>query len=191
MKTNTVAQWVAGLEDRDSQAIQELWNAYFSRLVRLAHVKLAGTPQQAFSDEDIALSAFKSFCFSAEQGRFPRVDDESDLWRILVHITAQKVIDRQRHESRQKRGGTRSRSAVELETIVGREPSPEFAALLADELQSRLHQLPEDLRKIAVAKSEGYTNDEIAAQLSCAPRTVERRLCLIRRMWTEPEAGES
>jgi DNA-binding CsgD family transcriptional regulator len=30
---------------------------------------------------------------------------------------------------------------------------------------------------------EGYTNDEIAAQLGCARRTVARRLELIRKTW--------
>jgi hypothetical protein len=30
---------------------------------------------------------------------------------------------------------------------------------------------------------EGYTNDEIAAQLGCARRTIARRLDLIRKTW--------
>jgi len=37
-------------------------------------------------------------------------------------------------------------------------------------------------RRVALAKMEGYTNDEIAAQLECAPRTVERKLRLIRSL---------
>ena len=39
------------------------------------------------------------------------------------------------------------------------------------------------LRKIAVAKMEGYSNQEIAKRLDCALRTVERRLKLIREEW--------
>jgi DNA-binding CsgD family transcriptional regulator len=30
---------------------------------------------------------------------------------------------------------------------------------------------------------EGYTTEEIAAKLDCAPRTVERKLRLIRGVW--------
>jgi len=41
----------------------------------------------------------------------------------------------------------------------------------------------EDVRRIAVLKLEGYTVDEIAAQLGCARRTVARRLELIRSLW--------
>jgi DNA-directed RNA polymerase specialized sigma24 family protein len=36
---------------------------------------------------------------------------------------------------------------------------------------------------------EGYTNAEIAPRLGCCLSTVERRLQLIRRLWTE-EGGE-
>jgi DNA-directed RNA polymerase specialized sigma24 family protein len=32
---------------------------------------------------------------------------------------------------------------------------------------------------------EGYTNDEIAAKLDCAPSTVERKLQRIRAQWQQ------
>ena len=52
------------------------------------------------------------------------------------------------------------------------------------ELQSRLARLKkEDLVAVALRKLDGYTNDEIAAQLGCARSTVERRLRLIRLQW--------
>jgi ECF sigma factor len=40
------------------------------------------------------------------------------------------------------------------------------------------------LRTIAVSKMEGYTTEEIAANLRGAPRTIESKLDLIRRGWT-------
>jgi DNA-directed RNA polymerase specialized sigma24 family protein len=43
--------------------------------------------------------------------------------------------------------------------------------------------LDEDLIRYAVAKLEGYTNQEIADHFGVALRTVERELHLIRRMW--------
>jgi len=36
-------------------------------------------------------------------------------------------------------------------------------------------------------KMEGYSIDEIAAKLGCAPRTVDRKLWVIRTLW-EAEA---
>src|SRR5262245_6241781 len=63
-------------------------------------------------------------------------------------------------------------------------PIPEFAAMMAEECQRLLDALDDDaLRQVALSRMEGYTNDEIAAQLGCARRTIARRLELIRKTW--------
>jgi hypothetical protein len=56
-------------------------------------------------EEDVALSAFDSFCRGAEKGRFPRLQDCDDLWQLLFMITTRKAADLVEHERRQKRGG--------------------------------------------------------------------------------------
>ena len=38
--------------------------------------------------EDVALSAFNSLCRGLENGRFPKLQDRDDLWRLLVVIAA-------------------------------------------------------------------------------------------------------
>ena len=74
-----------------------------------------------------------------------------------------------------------------MEGVIGREPSPEFAAQVTEECERLLSLLPA-YRQIALWKMEGYTNDEIAGKLDCAVPTVERRLRLIRKTW-EKELG--
>ena len=39
------------------------------------------------------------------------------------------------------------------------------------------------LRRIALLKMEGFSNDEIAAQLDCGLRSVVRKLDVIRKRW--------
>ena len=71
-------------------------------------------------------------------------------------------------------------------TAVAVDPNatPDLAAMLADEVRRLLEMLPDqELRKIAVARMEGYTNREIASRLGCTERTVERRLRYIRVIW--------
>jgi hypothetical protein len=85
---SSVTQWVNRLQAGDRAAAQKLWEGYFQRLVRLARQKLRGTPRRARDEEDVALSAFDSFCRGAEAGRFPRLGDRADLWQLLVVITA-------------------------------------------------------------------------------------------------------
>src|SRR5262245_33099071 len=91
-----VTLWIAQLKDGEHVAVQRLLEVYFRRLVGLARARLQGVPALAGYDEDVALSAFKSLCLGAEQGRFVQLDDRTDLWRLLAVITVRKAIDLQR-----------------------------------------------------------------------------------------------
>ncbi len=183
----SVSHWIVQLKAGDRDVAQQLWEHYFRRLVGLARSKLVGQPR-ASDEEDVALSAFASFCQGVEAGRFPKLDDRDDLWRLLMVITARKALRTLRDEGRLKRGGgvvvLRDIEDGVLEQVIGQEPSPEFAAQAAEEFRRLLAALPDEpLRIIAVWRMEGHTNEEIAGKLACAPRTVERKLQVIRDLW--------
>jgi DNA-directed RNA polymerase specialized sigma24 family protein len=73
-----------------------------------------------------------------------------------------------------------------LAQIEGPEPTPAFAAQVAEECRRLLERLDSpELRSVALRKVEGYGNEEIAAELGCGLRTVERRLRLIRSIWEQ------
>jgi DNA-directed RNA polymerase specialized sigma24 family protein len=197
----SVTVWLNQLKGGDAEAAQRLWASYFPRLVRLARKKLRALPRRAADEEDVALSAFDSFCRGAEQGRFPRLADRNNLWHLLMVVTARKAHKLIRREGRQKRGGgaVRGDSAFRgaagesddagLDGLIGPEPTPEFAARVAEEYQQLLRRLgDDDLRRVAVWKMEGYSNEDIAARLGCVPRTVERKLALIRSLWGQAPA---
>ena len=67
----SVTGWLGRLRAGDPSAAQQLWQRYFQRLVGLARQKLRDVPRRVADEEDVALSAFDSFCRNAEQGRFP------------------------------------------------------------------------------------------------------------------------
>jgi DNA-directed RNA polymerase specialized sigma24 family protein len=177
----------------EAEAAEGLWAAYFRKLVALARRKLDAAPRRAADEEDVALSAFKSFWDAARQDRFPRLTDRASLWPLLVAITANKCAEQHRRETRRKRGGGVAPAAVGLEQVVGREPTPEFACQVADELDHLLGRLDATgdplLRRVAVLRMGGHNPGEIAAALGCARRTVERKLALIERCWAA-EVGD-
>jgi DNA-directed RNA polymerase specialized sigma24 family protein len=187
----SVTRWLDQLRAGNPEAAGPLWERYFRRLVALARARLHSAPRRSADEEDVALSAFDSFCRGAGQGRFPHLDDRDDLWRLLVTITARKVYHLRRDEGRKKRGGGAAPSfaaSAELEQVVGQEPTPEFAAQVAEECRRLLDSLGDPtLRAVALWKMEGYTSEEIAVRLDCAPRTVERKLRLIRDTWEGEE----
>jgi DNA-directed RNA polymerase specialized sigma24 family protein len=186
----SVTRWIAQLKRGDRAAAHPLWEAYFHRLVALARDRLRGTPRRAADEEDVALAAFDSFYRRAERGQFPRLEGRDDLWQLLFVITVRNAIDLTRREARQPgrdaRGGSpRQPVELDIELVLGTEPTPEFAALVADESRRLLDRLgDESLRAVAVWKMEGETNAAIAARLGCVATTVERKLQRIRDLWT-------
>ena len=187
MPEDSVTHWLGRLKAGDPAAPGPLWARYFPRLVALARSRLAGFPRRAADEEDVALSAFDSFCRDAAAGRLPRLDDRDDLWRVLLLITGQKAIDVVRREKAAKRAPAAGAGEVDIDALASDEPTPVFAALVADEFRRLLDKLPDDdLKALAVWKMEGHSNEEIAARWGCVPRTVERRLKVIRSLW----AGE-
>jgi DNA-directed RNA polymerase specialized sigma24 family protein len=198
----SVTEWIGQLKAGDQNVAQKLWEGYFQRMVCLARKKLQGTPRRAADEEDVALSAFDSFCRGAEQGRFSRLEDRHDLWQLLFLLTTRKALDLRQHEGRKKRGGgeVRGESALmtqggpgdlagtreaALNQVIGQEPSPELAAVMAEECQRLLTGLGDrQLRQVALWKMEGFTTEEIAAKLDCAPRTIDRKLQVIRNLWS-------
>ncbi len=103
----SVSRWIIDLKAGDTQALQPLWDRYYATLVERARAKLRTLHSStALNDEeDLALSAFQSLFQGVREGRFPRLEDRDDLWRLLVHLTACKAVDQHRPENRQKRGG--------------------------------------------------------------------------------------
>jgi len=104
----SVSEWIGQLQAGDSSAAQKLWDRYFERLTTLARSRLQGAWRRASDEEDVALSAFATFCRRATHGQFPQLSDRPDLWRLLVVLTARKACHALRDEQRQKRGGGRS-----------------------------------------------------------------------------------
>lgn len=193
----TVTLWINQLRTGDEAAAQQLWARYFERMVRLAHQRLGEAKHGLADEEDVALSAFNSFCLGVKQGRFPQLMDRDGLWPLLVAITAHKSVDLIRHENRQKRGGAGSPNAeapkrpevVSLSEILSREPNPEFAGEMAELFDQLFHKLDRaedpDLKLIALRRMQGDSASEIAADLGCVKRTIERKVAIIRRLWEQ------
>jgi len=104
----SINRWLARFKAGDEAAAQQLWERYFRRLVGLARKKLQGVVRREADEEDVALSAFASFCRGVEHGRFPRLDDEDDLWRLLVTITVRKAYQMRLKQGRLKRSARRT-----------------------------------------------------------------------------------
>jgi DNA-directed RNA polymerase specialized sigma24 family protein len=198
----SVTRWIGLLKGGDPRAAHHLWQRYFHRIVALARTRFGHAPRAVADEEDAALSAFRNLCEGAADGRFDQLQDRDDLWRLLAIITARKAADLRKQQGRFKRGGGKVLRATELgtgghpeslaqgfERLASGDPTPEFAAMMAEEFHRRLGALDDELRQVALLRLEGHSNDEIADHLGCARRTVARRLEQIREAWAGAAGG--
>lgn len=186
MQADSVSDWLVRLQGGDRSAAQPLWERYFARLVALAGSKMPLNRRGGVNDpEDVALSAFASFFRAASAGRFPRLDDRDDLWSLLVSIVSNKALDHATKQSRLKRGGGFARADdFELAELICADPTPDFAAEVAESCERMLAALPDEShREVARRKMEGFTNEEIAVKIGRSNKTVERKLKVIRLCW--------
>lgn len=190
----SVTTWIEQLLGGQPAAATPLWQRYHRRLVELARDHLVARVRRAGDEEDVALSAFASFCRAALAGRFPDLNNRDDLWRLLLTITVRHAREHARREMAQKRGGGRALLEQDLselapedrDRLASAEPDPALAALAADQVAHLLSVLPgDDVRRVAVALMEGDTSAEAAARLGCSVRTIERKRRLIRQCWQE------
>jgi DNA-directed RNA polymerase specialized sigma24 family protein len=198
----SITQWIADLKTGEAHsAHRELWDRYFHRLTALAGKKLGNAPRGSEDEEDVALSALRTFFSGVRNNRFPRLDDRHNLWALLAKITACKAINQRNRQLALKRGGGMVRTdtalagdstGLQLADLVEDELTPDFIVAINEECQLLMDRLPDDkFRRIARLKLEGYTNAEIAAQFKVVERTIERKLEIIRTTWIATENSTS
>jgi DNA-directed RNA polymerase specialized sigma24 family protein len=192
---NTIATMLNKLREGDEQAAFDLWERFFHQLLSHCRLRLRPNKKAIRDEEDIVLSAMKSFCFGLRRGQFPDLVGEENLWRLLMTIVMRKIADNHQHQSRRKRDQSRTQSLTDafvngdsIASLIDREMSPELAAECSEEVEQLIGSLQhEDLKSIAVMKMEGFTNQEIAHQIRCSLTSIERKLRTIREIWGQSQ----
>lgn len=194
----SVTNWLYQLKQGTDDAQQQIWNRYFEQLVGVARGRLSRDLCRMEDEEDAVLSAFDSFFVRVKDGQFPELNDRTSLWPLLVTITVRKAHNLRRRQSAQKRDARKQVSGHStenedswLDQLAGEEPTPELTVEAVEEANRLLALLEkESLQDVARWKLEGYTNVEIAQKAGVMERSIERRLVLIRSIWSEDAAAK-
>jgi DNA-directed RNA polymerase specialized sigma24 family protein len=189
----SITQLFQQLRAGDGAAAGRLWERFFPRLIGLARRVLAGRELPLGAD-DAVQTAFFHFFQRVERGEFDGHLNRDDLWRLLSLMVAQAARKQAIREAAGKRGAGRvvTESVLDgggnhrfrLDDLLGAVNAPD-CDLICEEL---LNQLDDDLREIAVLRLAGYTNPQIKDILKCPLRSIERRMQLIRAIWTAKAA---
>lgn len=186
-----VSSWLSTLGNDQKDAVQEIWDEFYEKLIRYAQTRVSTFPTATLDAEDIVLSVFESVWAASQRGRFDSVQNRDELWWLLIAMTQRKAVSHIRRETAQKRTSPEGKLPVSINSIenfqayVSTDQSPEYFAIMEEEYQRILNKLSDDvLKKIAVYKIQGYTHEEISDLLEISPATVTRKVRLIRKAWS-------
>lgn len=173
------------LQAGDEAAAAAIFERYAERLTRLARSRLAVRLAARVDAEDIVMSAYRSFFIAARHGRF-ELERGGDLWRLLVEVTLHKLYRSVQHHQAQRRDVQRESPLHEIDAtsipVTDNDPTPDEAAMAAEELEAVLERLPERGRQALELRLQGCEHEEIAQRLACNERTVRRWLNEARRI---------
>lgn len=197
MSSGSVTIRYRRLQEGDLAAADWLWRRYGPELVQLARIQLKGTPRTMSDEEDVVQNVFSDFYQGVAEGQFDNVEGRRDLWGLLANITARKAANQRKYHRRIKRRNASTTAHAELDprnvpgSIADTEPSPEMRTEMKETLVRMIECLKDPtLKDIATWILEGCSQDEIAQRLNCVPRTVRRKLQLIRTKWLAESHNE-
>jgi RNA polymerase sigma-70 factor (ECF subfamily) len=167
----------AAAGEADARAVFE---RFTRRLIGLARQQLDVQFQHKIDLEDVIQSVYKSFFIRYGEQPLPEAGWDG-LWGLLACITVRKCADRVRYHRAECRDMAREASAPAgaehaepWRDAVGREPTPDEAAVLAETVEHLLRGLDGDARRIVELSLQGYSTQEISETLGRAERSVRR-----------------
>jgi DNA-directed RNA polymerase specialized sigma24 family protein len=196
MSDTPSAELLARYRRHDEAAAEELFRRYAGRLTALARARLSRALSARVGPEDVVQSAYRSFFLLAQDGEI-LLRESGDLWRLLVRITLRKVYrTARRHRADCRDVGREQPGPDEAEALaLSREPTPEEAVALVDELRGVLAPLGPVQRRVVEMRLQGHEVEAIAAEVRRSARTVRRTLAALgaeleRRLTEAPPPAE-
>lgn len=190
MQNESVTGWIDLLSDGDSEAAEQLWRHISLRLQEFARQRLDEQTRRRYDEHDAANSAFHSLCRGLVDGRLA-TENRDAFWGLLAVITSRKIAAQRRSSNRKKRGrgavrGESGFGDAGIDAVVGNQQTPDMLAEVTESCTELLDALPDEvMKKIVLLKFQGAHNGEVARELNCTQRTIERKLERIRRIWVE------
>ena len=192
------------LEDASNQDLLSAWREgneraalvlvrrYMTRLTALARARLSRKLARRLDSEDIVMSAWRSFFAAAGRDQIA-VPDDDNLWPLLVTMTLRKLARQAERHTASKRSVNEEVASESWPEVVARDPTPDEAAMVTDEVESLMAALSQTDRDILNRRLQGEEHAAIAAATGCSERTVRRALQRARTEFLarQPEGHES
>ena len=199
----SISRVIRRMKQGDETGAPLLWDRFYTRLRFLVRERLHTQLQAVADEEDVALDSLSELFRGLLNGQYPGLDNRESLWRLLVTVSTRNVMDEVARERRLKRGGGRvyHESAFQrgdetisplFDRIASPDAAPDVQVMIAERCTELLESLKdEQLQAIAIMKTAGTSNQEVADSIGISLRSVERRLGQIREIWGGGPSAEA
>ena len=181
----SVTGLIGRVKKQDSVAAHELWRRYFTQLHHVAKKNFGDSHSPEADEEDAASMAFHAMLDGFKSGRFAKINNRDEFWRMVVTITKRNVVKIQRRNKTLKRGGDKRKAGERPEELQDRKDRDSEALVdLSDTIRSVVAGLPnENCRQVFFLRIAGHNISEIVEETGLSERTVKRQLDTIRKFW--------
>jgi RNA polymerase sigma factor (sigma-70 family) len=192
----SVTLLIGRVKQGSSSAFADLMGRFLPHQARQARRRLRGVRGGVQDAEDVAARTFWEFwqVITEERPLAATLSNTASLLRILATLTRQQVGRAHRDATRQCRDARRTVHPLDLadglgETALheqGIDPWPSFLAALGSKeaVEALILLLPQERQRVLIRlRLEERSPTEIARQLQCSVRTVERLHEEILDLW--------
>lgn len=190
----SITRVIRKMQKGDNNDANVLWERFYPRLKAMMRERLSLRASGMSDEEDVALESLAELFRGLANGQFSELDNRDSFWKLLVTVASRNVMDEYNRERRLKRGGGKVMNVTSLsrdedttllfDKLASGQMAPDMQLMVAERCTELLEMLPSDeMRAIAIRRTTGSTNQEIADALGMSLRSVERRLETIREYW--------
>ncbi len=191
-KPSEIAELIQKCRQGDAAATEQVFSRYVNRLTALARSRLSRQLAGRFDADDVVMSAYRSFFIGLRDRGFD-IAEEAELWQLLVQITLRKLYRQVARHRTAKRSVSREQhqsvGAELIPSLPGREPGPDEAAAIAEEVEHLMGQIPIAGRRIVELRLQGDEIGDIAQQVQVNERTVRRWLDRAKQVLLARDVG--
>jgi RNA polymerase sigma-70 factor (ECF subfamily) len=179
----------------DKEAAAAVVDRFTRRLIDLARSRLDPLLRRKIDPEDILQSVYRSFFQHHAQGQY-HLETWDGLWGMLVVMTLRRCGFRRAYfraacrDVQREAGPPESENSAADWELLGREPAPEEAVILAETIEQLMHGLTLREQEILGLALQGCSSSEISARVGRSERTVQRVLKRVRQRLEQMHAAE-
>jgi RNA polymerase sigma-70 factor (ECF subfamily) len=178
---------MARLKSGDQIAARDIFERYVHRLIALASTRIGGKLRRKVDPEDLVQSVFNSFFARQVKDQYT-LQNWDGLWGLLAAITIHKCGHKIAHFHAACRDvdGEASSAILTGESradweAVARDPSPHQLAIFDETIVGLMNEFDEREGQVFVLFLQGWSVEEIAAEVSRSERTTRRVLERVRQ----------